>query len=145
MINLREKQKADAETRLHMLEKLFKVHPNVLKEFKQDGTVYYSERINKKFDGILYWLRNKPEYVKEVRKIEKKYNIYVYHCILMHTRYGDWLTMLFVSNDTENWAQEKSDLMVGYPQAYVSDFTEINSEFGTIQILGVNGGLKRVY
>ena len=79
------------------------------------------------------------------KQTEKKYNIYVYHCILMHTRYGDWLTMLFVSNDTENWAQEKSDLMVGYPQAYVSDFTEINSEFGTIQILGVNGGLKRVY
>ena len=145
MEDLREKQKADAEIRLHMLEKLFNMHSNVLKEFKQDGTVYYSERINKKFDGILYWLRNKPEYVEAVREIEKKYSIYIYHSILTHTHYGDWLTMLFVSNAPENWAQEKSRLMVGYPEAYVYDFTEFNSEFGTIQIAGVNGGLKRVY
>ena len=144
MEDLREKQKADAEIRLHMLEKLFNMHPNVLKEFKQDRTIYYSERINKQYDGILFWIRNKQNYLKEVRKNEKKYNIYVYHCILTHTHFGDWLTMLFVSNDTENWAQEKSDLMVGYPEAYVSDFTEFNSEFGTVQIAGVNGGITRL-
>ena len=53
--------------------------------------------------------------------------------------------MLFVSNDPENWTQEKSDLMVGYPEAYVCDFTEFNSEFGAIQIAGVNGGITRLY
>lgn len=144
MTDLRKKQIVDAEIRLHMLEKIFKVQTNVLTEFKQDGIVYYSERINKQFDGVLYWLRNKPEYVKVVKEIEKKYNIFVYHCILNHTHFGDWLTMLYVSNDPDNWAQEKSDLMVGYPQAYVCDFTEFGSEFGTIEIKGVNGGLARV-
>ena len=143
LATIREKQKADAAIRLHMLEKLYTVHPNVLKEFKQNRTIYYSERINKTYDGILYWLKNKPEYVEAVKEIEKKYEIFIYHCILTHTHYGDWLTMLFVSNEPENWAEEKSRLMVGYPEAYVYDFTEFNSEFGTIEIKGVNGGLAR--
>ena len=145
MLDLREKQRADAEIRLHMLEKLFKVHQNVLKEFKQDNTIYYSERVNKTYNGVLYWVRNKPEYLKAIKEIEKKYNIFVYHCILNHTHFGDWLTMLYVSNDPENWAEEKSRLMVGYPEAYVYDFTEFGSEFGTIEIKGTNGGIARVH
>ena len=83
-------------------------------------------------------------YVDAVKEIENKYNIYVYHCLLSHTEFGDWLSMLFVSSTPDKWAEEKSKLMTGFPEAYVYDFSNFGSEFGDIQIAGVNGGLTRV-
>lgn len=142
--NLKELQKKESIERLKLLQKLYKVHPNVLKEFKQDETIYYSERINNFYNGILYWISNKQEYVDAVKEIENKYNIYVYHCLLSHTEFGDWLSMLFVSSTTDKWAEEKSKLLTSFPEVYVYDFSNFGSEFGDIQIAGVNGGLTRV-
>ena len=81
---LRNKQKQEAIERLKILQEEFIVHKNVLKEFKQDETIYYSENLGGAFSGILYWLRNKEEFVKKVKEIEEKRKIYVYHCILNH-------------------------------------------------------------
>ena len=55
-------QKQEAKKRLEILEKLYNLHPNVLKEFKKDGTVYYSEHINSFQSGILYWINNNQKY-----------------------------------------------------------------------------------
>ena len=142
---LRKLQKIEAIERLELIQKIYNVHSNVLKEFKQEGTIYYSERINKIQNGILFWLHNNLEYVKAVETIEKKYKIYVYHCILSHTEFGELLTMLYVSNDPENWIEEKSKLMVAMPNTFVYDFSGFGSEFGDVQIAGINGGLTRVY
>ena len=143
--NLRELQKTEATHRLQLLEKLYKMHQNVLREFTSDETIYYSEKINKSFCGILYWLNNKQEYVDAVKEIEQKYNIYVYHCILSHTEFGDLLDMLFVSSAQEEWEQEIEDLKTGYVESYCYVFDGDTSEFGTIKIKGVNGGLTREY
>lgn len=143
--NLRELQKTEATHRLQLLEKLYKMHQNVLTEFTSDETIYYSEKINKSFCGILYWLNNKQEYVDAVKEIEQKYNIYVYHCILSHTEFGDLLDMLFVSSAQEEWEQEIEDLKTGYVESYCYVFDGDTSEFGTIKIKGVNGGLTREY
>lgn len=143
--NLRELQKTEATHRLQLLEKLYKMHQNVLTEFTSDETIYYSEKINKSFCGILYWLNNKQEYVDAVKEIEQKYNIYVYHCILSHTEFGDLLDMLFVSSAQEEWEQEIEDLKTGYVESYCYVFDGDTSEFGTIKIKGINGGLTREY
>lgn len=143
--NLRELQKTEATHRLQLLEKLYKMHQNVLTEFTSDETIYYSEKINKSFCGILYWLNNKQEYVDAVKEIEQKYNIYVYHCILSHTEFGDLLDMLFVSSAQEEWEQEIEDLKSGYVESYCYVFDGDTSEFGTIKIKGINGGLTREY
>lgn len=143
--NLRELQKTEATHRLQLLEKLYKMHQNVLREFTADETIYYSERINKSFCGILYWLNNIPKYVDAVKEIEEKYNIYVYHCILSHTEFGDLLDMLFVSSAQEEWEQEIEDLETGYVQSYCYVLNGDSSEFGTIKIKGINGGLTREY
>ena len=143
--NLRELQKQEATHRLQLLEKLYKMHQNVLTEFTSDETIYYSEKINKSFCGILYWLNNKQEYVDAVKEIEQKYNIYVYHCILSHTEFGDLLDMLFVSSAQEEWEQEIEDLKSGYVESYCYVFDGDTSEFGTIKIKGINGGLTREY
>lgn len=142
--NLKELQKQEAVERLKILQQKFKIHPNVLQEYKLNETIYYSERVNIIYNGILYWLSNKQEYVDAVKEIENKYNIYVYHCLLSHTEFGDWLSMLFVSSTPDKWAEEKSKLMTSFPEAYVYDFSNFCSEFGDIQIAGVNGGLTRV-
>ena len=126
-----------------MLEQYYNLHHNVLKEFKKDGTVYYSEHINSFQSGILYWINNKQEYVDAVKEVEDKYNVFVYHCILNHTEMDDWLTMLFVSGDTEMWKYDLEDLETTRVFAYVYTFNE-DSEFGYVDITGVNGGLDRV-
>lgn len=137
-------QMQEAVERLKILQQVYKVHPNILNEFKQDGTVYYSERINKSYDGVLYWLNNRPEFEEAVKEIEEKHNIYIYHAILNHTEYGPWLSMLYISDTPDNWEDEKSELKSGMPYAYVYDFTGYGSEFGLIKIAGANGGLTRV-
>ena len=143
-MELRELQKQEAIERLQILQQVYKVYPNVLKEYKQDGTVYYSERVNKVYDGILYWLNNKSKYVEAVKEIENKYNIFIYHAILNHTEYGPWLSMLYVSSEPEEWEDEKSELKSGIPYAYVYTSDELSSEFGPIEIAGINGGLTRL-
>ena len=136
-------QKQEAIKRLEILEKSYNLHPNVLKEFTKDGTLYYSEHISKVQSGILYWLSNEQKYVDAVKEVEDKYNIYVYHIILNHTECGDWLTMLFISGDTEMWKYDLEDLETTRVFAYVETFDE-NSEFGYVEITGVNGGIDRV-
>lgn len=144
---LKEKQKLEAIERLKILEKEYMIHKNVLKEFEQDETIYYSEDFGGFNRGILYWLHNKDEYVKVVKEIEEKRNIYVYHCILNHYRDdGDVLTMLYVSDDEEFWEYEKKELKDGNPCTYVHSFNFPEfSEFGGVQITGINGGIVRMY
>lgn len=144
---LKEKQKLEAIKRLEILKKEYMVHTNVLNEFKTDETIYYSENFRSYMQGILYWLHNKDEFVKVVKEIEEKRNIYVYHCILNHYRDdGDVLTMLYVSSDEEFWENERQELIDGYPCVYTYSFSFPEfSEFGRVQITGVNGGINRLY
>lgn len=141
---LKKLQKQEAIKRLKILQQVYKLHPNILKELQQDNKIYYSERINKIYDGVLYWLDNRTEFVEAVKEIENKYNIYVYHVILSHTEFGDWLNLLYISDEPDKWEIERLELKIGMPFVYVHDFSEYGSEFGTIEIAGVNGGLTRV-
>lgn len=141
---LRKLQKEEAVKRLKILQQMYNVHPNILNEFNQNDKLYYSERINRVFNGVLYWLDNKPEFVDAVKQIKDKYNIFVYHCILSHTEFGDWLDLLYVSDNLDNWENEKSKLMIGLPRVYTYDFSQYGSEFGDIEIAGINGGLTRL-
>ena len=143
--DFKQLQKNEAMKRLEILEKEYNIHKNVLNEFKQNETIYYSENFGGIYNGILYWLKNQKEFIEKVKEIEKEHNIYVYHCVLSHTNIGDMLSMLYVSSESDYWQDEQEQLKNdGYADAYVwnLDF-ELNSEFGTIGINGVNGGLER--
>lgn len=144
---LREKQKQEAIKRLEILQSEYMLHKNVLNEFKADETIYYSENFGGYMQGILYWLHNKDEFVKVVKEIEEKRNIYVYHCILNHYRDdGDVLTMLYISEDEEYWENERQELKEGCPCIYEHSFSFPEfSEFGSTEITGVNGGINRLY
>ena len=141
MIRTHEEVKTEALERL----KLLKLMPDVKKAFKTNETVYYSERLNAQFPAVLYWLSNKPEYMKLKEDFEKKYDCMVYHAILTHFEFGWCLDWLYVSNDDTNWESDKDDIADRYVFVYSNNLDDPNcDDFGTIAVSPAMGGLKRV-
>lgn len=138
---LREKQKQEGLARLKMLN----VSGSVTRGFTS-GTIFYSERQNRMFDGILYWLSNEDRYVEEVSKFEKEHNALVYHAQLSHTEFGDLLALLFVGKDERDWEDDKNDLKQGQAFSYVINLEDTSlSEFGSIGVEPKNGGVSRTW
>lgn len=131
---LRQLQKAEAIKRLELLKLL----PNVITDFKNNDTVYYSERQNKIFDGILYWISNDEDYERLVKEFEENYDALVYHAQLTRFSYGLCLSMLFVSKYQEEWEMERDAITNPYDgvidtYAYVANLNEPDfSEIGRI-------------
>ena len=134
MVDIKEK-KAEAIRRM----KLIKILPNVIEEFEKDNVVNYSE-----FEGVLYWLSNKPEWEEFVKAFEEKHNALVYHAELSYMEFGTCLSLFFVGNYKEEWERDYNDLKDGYAFVYVWNMDDnFCSEFGTIGFKAVNGGVKR--
>lgn len=145
MNNLKQLQKQEAINRLEILHNKYELMKTVIREFEQDDTVYYSEYINKNVQGILYWISNEEDYEKAIKQFEKEHNALVYHTILTHTNYGTNLTLLYVSENQDEWKNDRVELLEGLPCAYVMILDdEQSSEFGCIQIAGANGGITRL-
>ena len=95
---LEEQQETEAYIRLKALTRMG-LHENVLREWCEDQTVYYSERqrIFGSTVGVLYWLSNEDELTQAVRDFEQKHNALVYYCTLDNTEFGRLLNMFYVS------------------------------------------------
>lgn len=143
MEDLRMKQKAEALERLQSIRGLNK---KVIQDFKTQDVVYYSERLNAIFDGILYYTSNEEDIENTIKDFEKKYNCLVYHAILTHTIFGNLLSLLYVSNNVDEWNTDKQYLKDGETCSYVANLSDKEcSEFGYIGIEQKNGGLSRTY
>lgn len=124
--------------------KNFGLMDNVCKEFKEKGTLYYSERQNQIFDGILYWVSNHPEWMDEIRRIEEKYGVLVYHVYLYHASYGTVLDCLYVGGE-DTFEDTLSDSNDGIASIYAINLSEpMFSEFGYGQYKKKNGGLTKI-
>ena len=55
----------------------FGLMDQVQEQFMAEDKLYYSERQNQIFDGILYWLSNKPEWLKKVQELEQEYGVLI--------------------------------------------------------------------
>ena len=142
MKGLKELQIKEALDRLNILQKQYELIETVTNEFRDEGTIYYSEYINKVQQGILYWVDNREDFVNSIKEFEEGHSAIVYHVILTPTEFGDMLSLLYVSMHQEEWKRDREELEEGYPFAYC-----INgdiSEFGAIQITGANGGISRL-
>ena len=127
-------QKLEAVKRLQML----KVHPNVIKEFQYDIPL-----INYSFVGALRWVED-PRWKKIISEFEEEYNAVVYHAIFTPTIFGDFLTLLYVSQHDEEWAADNEELEHGCAYAYVANLTnDIYSEIGRVSIEPLFGGVIR--
>jgi len=120
--------------------RLLRLYEPAIKEFERDNVVHYSEAY-----GILYWLSNNPEWLKIVNDFEKKHNALVYHAELSYLEFGTCLSFLYVSDHKSEWKRDTADLRQGYCFSYVKNLDDdYCSEFGTIAIKSLNGGIKRV-
>lgn len=143
--DLKQLQKKEALDRLKILHKEFQTMDSIVKEYEKDNTIFYSEYQNETFQGILYWISNNEEFECAIKEFEEQNNALVYHAVLTPLTYGRTLTLLYVSQYQEEWKKDREELIEGLPLAYVINLDDENmSEFGGIQIIGVNGGISRI-
>ena len=107
MEELKELQKNEALNRLRILQMNFELLENVVTEFEQDDKLYYSEYINQNLQGILYYVSNKEEFTNAIKEFEEKHQAKVYHAILTPLTYGTMLSLLYVSQYTEEWKRDR--------------------------------------
>ena len=123
------------------------LHPDVLKMMEADVLCFsdcliYNEPILYTFEksGII-----KDEWLEKVKKVEKEYDIFVYHVNHCYTAFGELLNLFYVTSHDEEWADDWTDLKEGYPFSYVINLdVPYFSEFGSIGIEVVHGGITRV-
>lgn len=126
--------KTEALERMDILN----LHPNVIKEFKEQGVLNYSYSIL----GFLYWLTEETQ--ARVNLFEKETGYLVYHVIEDETSIGRLITFLYVSANSDEWEQDKQDLREGFALAFVVNANdELCSEFGSVGLKSVNGGVVR--
>lgn len=137
--NLKELQKVEAVKRMKML----KLDNSVVKEFLQDGKVFYSERQNNIFQAVLYYVSDDEQLAKKVKEFEEEYNALVYHVQLTHTFYGKMYSFLYVSKSQDEWDYDIDDLKNNCCYAFVWN-NEIE-EIGLICVESEMGGIVRTY
>lgn len=135
---IKDVQKEEALKRMAKLQ----LHKDCVKAFKEDNTVWMSEDI-----GYLYTLND--EQMKLVQDWEKETNNLAYHVIHNLTNFGELLTILYVSQYTEEWEMDRADIENSVypvtPLTYVMNLTdEFCSEYGRVGVRSSIGGLVRV-
>ena len=137
--------KAETISRIKTLIDKYDLNSNVLKYFRK-GQVYYSYLTAMGMMGSIDTISYNKEYEQVVKDFETENKGYVvYHAIESITPQGKLLSLLYTSDDKENWECER--LEDNYLLAYVENFSEPNfSEFGDIFIdrFGDSGALVRV-
>lgn len=132
-INLKEKQKVEADARI----KILKLFPTAETEFIEEGKLNLSEC------GMLFWLNEQEQEL--VDNWEEETGNLVYHIIKTKTEFGLLYSFLYVSKREEEWETDLEELKEGYPVAYVHNANdEYCSEYGGICIKSVFGGVMRI-
>lgn len=130
----REVMKKEALDRMRKLNLI----SDCINAFKKDDTVWSSQVM-----GTLYELSKEQQEWVDI--FEKEYGGLVYHVIITPTEFGMCFNMLYVSKHMDEWNMDNNDLDILCPCVYVKNLDdEFCSEFGSIQIRPINGGLVRI-
>ena len=142
----REEMIEEAIQRLEMLD----LHEAVLRLFKKNHQLFYSERCGLKLlgktmpVGVLYWIDNKKEFSQMVKAFEEKSGGVVYHATYEELEFGRCLDLFFVSPYKDEWERDRIELENGYSCAYVKNLDDdFCSEYGMIRFQECGGGLIR--
>lgn len=137
--------KDEAINRIKALIERCNLNPNVLKYFNE-GKVYYSYLTASGFMGSIDTISYDKNYEKAVKDFEAKHpNCQVYHAIESITVHGKLLSLLYVSDDKEEWQSERFESNNSI-MSYVFNLDNPDlSEFGYIAIDGFmeSGALVR--
>ena len=115
-----------------------------IKAFKSRDEVQLSEPT-----GGLYEFSSNKELTTKVQEFERENNALVYHVIhtpaMIDGEAMDMYSFLYVSDYQEEWEVDNADIKEGYVLAYVWNKTiDYFSEFGSIAVKGMFGGLVRI-
>lgn len=132
-----EKKIKEALERMNIL----KLHENVIRDL--NATDPNERQLNKSEHlGMLYWLDDNEKQM--IEDFEEKHKAFVYHVIYTPTAFGRLLSLLYVSNEEDEWETDREDLSNNYAFSYVINLNEpAFSEFGSIEIEPKNGGVVR--
>lgn len=105
--------------------------------------MYYSYLTAGGFIGSIDTISYDKKYEKLVKEFENEYDTVVYHCIESKTVFGNFLTMLYVGRDKDEWSGERpfSD---GLVMANVYNLDESFNEIGLAKFEAYQGALVRV-
>ena len=132
-----EEKKIEAIKRMNYLQLM----PEAIEKYK-NGEVLTSE-----YFGILYDVNTETK--KLIKEFEEKNEAMVYHVIKGTYDFGNGEKMimdslLYVSDEKEEWKYDRNDMKHGYIMSYVYNETYPDlSEFGTVGVVPINGGLSR--
>ena len=136
-------KQATKEQRKEYAVKLMKklnIYKPYIEGFIEENNVCYFER----YAG--FWAFQDEELLEKINKIEEKYNCTVYAVTHDFAEFGELYNFLIVTSYKEDW----DELLIGdnttkYAYAYVWNKTDNDcSEFGTIVINKLYGGLRRI-
>lgn len=119
--------------------KALRIFPETIKQFRMYDIVSCSEPPL----GGNYWLSDEQQ--KVVEEFEAEHNALVYFIVSSFTEFGRLDSLLYVSDYEEEWEMDRADIRDGYPMSYVYNYdVPWFSEFGSIAVRGIAGGLVRV-
>lgn len=136
-------KQATKEQRKEYAVKLMKklnIYKPYIEGFIEENNVCYFER----YAG--FWAFQDEELLEKINTIEEKYNCTVYAITHDFAEFGELYNFLIVTSYKEEW----DELLIGdnttkYAYAYVWNKTDNDcSEFGTIVINPLYGGLRRI-
>ena len=106
---------------------------------KEDNVCFYEN-----FGG--FWAYQEKELDEKIKEIEKKYNCTVYAVTHEYTHFGECYSLMIVTDYPEEWEMSLTrDKSTFYAFAYVwNKDDDWCSEFGTIGVKSLGGGIKRV-
>ena len=129
-----KKQKA-----IELMNKLG-IYKPYIKGFRENNQICFFEG----FGG--FWADQEPELMAKIQEFEKEHNCLVYAVTHEYTSFGECYDFLFISDYKEEWNEmlyQAGDMFYAY--AYVWNKTDDwCSEFGTIGIRSLGGGIRRV-
>lgn len=120
---------------------LLNIFPQTIKDFEEKNLVSISEPPF----GAYFWADE--EEIKQIQKIEAKYNTLVYIAIRSYTEFGILLSYFCVSNNKKEWTIDRRYLANNETVAYIRNSNcDTDSEFGYIGFkLAPAAGLIRVW
>lgn len=126
-----EQIKEEISYRLELLLKLGYISEDVSLEYYNNGKLCYSNLdkadsyFNDRFD-------DNQEFKNILNEVEAKYNVHVFYGIFTSEGSSDELAFLTVSNNPDEWAEERHNLRFHKPKAYIYSF--INKQIAEKQI-----------
>lgn len=137
MTATREEMKLEAIERMKSID----IFPETIKQFDVDGKISISEPPL----GAFYWLDEKEQQI--VEQFEQQYNALVYVGVRCYTNIGCMDAYLYVSDEKDEWDDDRENLKNHEPLAYVwnNDAPDC-SEIGQIGIEPTcAAGIRRVW